>query len=279
MPERVRITVLVDNARCRDDLATEHGLALWIEADGERILFDTGAGAALLPNAERLNIPLARASAIALSHGHYDHTGALAAALALAPGARIYAHPESRLARHSLHPGAPPRPIGIPADAAEALARAGDRVAWTSSPVRLSDHVGLTGPIPRTRAFEDTGGPFFLDAAGARPDPIADDQALWIHTAGGPVVVLGCAHAGVINTMEAVAAQAGSRAVYGILGGMHLLRATRERLEATAAAIERSGVRRLAPCHCTGDEAVAFLRARLPGRVETCGAGAVFDFP
>ena len=97
MVKRLTITVLVDNTLAAGDgaagLKSEHGWAAWIEADGRRVLLDAGASDLVLRNAAVLGVPIAQAEAVILSHGHYDHTGGLAAVLDAAPRAALYAHP------------------------------------------------------------------------------------------------------------------------------------------------------------------------------------------
>jgi 7,8-dihydropterin-6-yl-methyl-4-(beta-D-ribofuranosyl)aminobenzene 5'-phosphate synthase len=121
MIRHLRITVLMEHRSLREGLATEHGLALWIEADGMRILFDTGQSGAFTGNAKALGIDLSQADFIVLSHGHYDHTGGLESALEVAPQARTCFHPEAGIPRYSRHPGLPVRPIGMPVPAWNAL--------------------------------------------------------------------------------------------------------------------------------------------------------------
>ena len=126
----------------------------------------------------------------------------------------------------------------------------------------------LTGPVPRYTAFEDVGGAFCRDPEGAVADPIADDQALYIDTPRGIVVVLGCAHAGVINTVNYVRALTGGKPLHMVVGGMHLANASRERVAATVAALGHARIDRLLPAHCTGPDATAALRAAFPGACE-----------
>jgi len=100
----IRITVLVDD-RGADGLCAEHGLSLWIEADGRRILFDTGQGRALFRNAPRLGAQLKDADGIVLSHGHYDHTGGVAEVLKIAAAARLVLHPGAVIPRNAVREG------------------------------------------------------------------------------------------------------------------------------------------------------------------------------
>lgn len=259
MTHSVSITVLAENRSLRKDLTAEHGLSLWIEADGLRILFDTGQGRAFLSNAERLGIDPAGADAIVLSHGHYDHSGGLTFLPELPARSAIHLHPAAVLPRYSQGKRPPHKPIGMPAASAAFIARVSQRLRWSLSPAPISDCIGLTGPIPRKTTCEDTGGPFFLDPECLQPDTIPDDQALWVRTQNGLVVVLGCAHAGVVNTLDYLASLLRTTHFRAVVGGMHLLRADDERLDKTARALKRYGVQILAPCHCTGDAAMIRL--------------------
>jgi 7,8-dihydropterin-6-yl-methyl-4-(beta-D-ribofuranosyl)aminobenzene 5'-phosphate synthase len=119
-------------------------------------------------------------------------------------------------------------------------------------------------------------GPFYLDTEGLRVDPLEDDQALWIQTPAGLVVILGCAHAGVVNTLEYVQSLTGEPRILAVLGGFHLLKASEARLGFTADALRRLAVETLMPCHCSGENEVAFLRSHLGDRVRPLAAGGQF---
>jgi 7,8-dihydropterin-6-yl-methyl-4-(beta-D-ribofuranosyl)aminobenzene 5'-phosphate synthase len=278
MIDRLRVTVLVENSVYAADLLAEHGVAFLVEAAGRRILFDTGQGRALLHNARELGIPLSHLDAIVLSHGHFDHTGALADVLALPGEPAVYLHPAALDKRYTRRTAPPHREIGMPDRGREAVERARGRAVWTTQPAEIAPGILVTGEIPRAAAFEDTGGKFYRDPDCAAADPIPDDQALVIDFAAGAVVVLGCAHAGVVNTLEYARLLSGRRPVHAVLGGMHLANASEERLSETEKVFRDYTGAKLGPCHCTGIQAVWRLRERFAGRVMDCFTGAVLTF-
>lgn len=275
MIHRLDIRVLVDN-EAADGLQAEHGLALWIAAGNRRILFDTGKGPALPGNAARLGTEWGEAEMLVLSHGHYDHTGAVPYVLAQAPAIHVHCHPSAVLPHYSVREGSA-RAIGMSGEARIALDRLPDgRLHWVGRPESLGPGLGLTGPIPRETPYEDTGGPFYLDPEGRRPDPIEDDLALWIDTPEGLVVCAGCCHAGVVNTLRYALRLSGSSRLRAVVGGFHLNAASERRLAQTAAALQALGPDMLVPCHCTGEQAFAVLRDALGAKVRPCRAGMTF---
>jgi 7,8-dihydropterin-6-yl-methyl-4-(beta-D-ribofuranosyl)aminobenzene 5'-phosphate synthase len=254
------ITVLVDNRSDDSRLYTEHGLSLWIEADGRRIIFDTGQSDILFRNAETLGIDLRKADTLVLSHGHYDHTGGVARLLEINPALQVYCHPGIFIPRYSRQADGRITPIGLREQNAKALLHHIDGITWTTQPVFLSKEIGITGPIPRRRDFEDTGGAFFLDPEAQKPDPIEDDCAMWFMTSEGVTVVTGCSHSGLVNTLEHIRSFTGERHVGTVIGGLHLLHASEERIEETCRYLQSAGIGRIVPCHCTGERTVEYLQ-------------------
>jgi 7,8-dihydropterin-6-yl-methyl-4-(beta-D-ribofuranosyl)aminobenzene 5'-phosphate synthase len=278
MIQNLQITVLVENTVRRADLLAAHGLALWIEADRHRILFDTGQGKVLRHNARELEVALDTAETVVISHGHFDHTGGLEDVLDAGEQTSVCLHPAALERKYAREESPPHRNIGIPGLDEHTLRRKARWLVWTRGPTKLMDGVHVTGEIPRRNDFEDTGGPFFRDEACTDPDPLVDDQALYFETPAGLVVVLGCAHSGVVNTLDYIAELTNGKRVSVVLGGMHLGRATAPRLEATVAALERYGVERVGTAHCTGARAASYLRSRLPSECFECSVGRTLTF-
>lgn len=261
-------------------LNTEHGLALLIQANGYSIVFDTGQGTALFANADAMNVDLKRPEMLVLSHGHYDHTGGIPELLRINPGIRIFNHPEAMVKRYSCHPDKPVKDISMPDAAAAALDNhPRNLLRHITSPLEILTGVWLTGEIPRIAPFEDVGGPFFLDNKGQFQDSIIDDMALWIETAAGLVIVLGCCHSGLVNTVEYIRELRGGSRVRGIIGGMHLLHTSSERLEQTCKKLQEWSLDFIIPCHCTGETAITAMISLLGERVKTGNAGMVLKLP
>jgi len=261
----MEVTILVDN-RAADGLVDEHGLSIWIEAGDRKVLFDTGQGSALPTNAASLHVDLKETDAIVLSHGHFDHTGGVAHVLRSAGPIDTYCHPGVVLPRYSIRNRAP-RQIQMPGGTMVAIDRLPQQqLHWVQQPIWLSGTIGITGPIPRETSFEDTGGPFYLDPGARRADRISDELALWVRTDRGLVVCVGCCHAGVVNTLNFILRLNPGSKIRSVVGGMHLLNASADRLDQTIAALRALGPELLVPCHCTGEGAVERMLAAFGDR-------------
>jgi len=274
MIKSLTITQLVENTAVGPGLLGEHGNAFLIEADGYYLLFDTGQGLTLRHNAKQLDVPIKSIESIVLSHGHYDHMGGLAEALDMTGLIDIYLHPQALGSKFNRNG----RNIGVPM-ADEIRNRSLTRqIIHTREPTEIIKGIYVTGEIPRTHKIEDTGGPFYLDQELNHPDSLVDDQALYIETFQGVVVLLGCGHAGVINTLEYIHTLSSSRPIRAVIGGMHLLNATPERLAFTGDALERFSIPYLAPNHCTGLNAICDFKNRFPDCIHVSNVGSRHHF-
>ncbi len=247
------IRTLVEDMVEKPDLIGEHGLSILISTPGGDILFDTGQGNALLRNAVRMGVDWKRVASIVLSHGHYDHTGGLTGVLAETGIRSVFAHPSAFVPKYSKKTGEL-RSIGMPANR-ETLESAGMQLRTCTAPMEVAPGVLATGPIPRVTGFEQVPA-HFLTASGEKadlvPDALEDDQALILGHGNAPVVVLGCAHSGIVNTLLHAAKLAGTNCFSLVIGGTHLIDADEMRLQRTLEALRHFEIMKIFPCHCTG---------------------------
>jgi 7,8-dihydropterin-6-yl-methyl-4-(beta-D-ribofuranosyl)aminobenzene 5'-phosphate synthase len=278
MTSTIKIVVLTDNAVAQPVLMGEHGLAFWIDMGARCILFDTGQTGLLASNASELGVDLDAVDTIVLSHGHYDHTSGLADVLRQSESpVAVYAHPDALSPKYTKGKLGV-RHIGMPAECREALAGGHCRLTLSRRPAEIAPGVWTTGEIPRRHPEEAISEPFCRDPEGREADVLLDDQALFIDTAQGTIVVLGCAHAGPINTLDHVQGLTGGKPVRAVLGGLHLRSETDARVAWTVRELHRFNLGLLAPMHCTGPKAVSALWVAFPLACQAGGAGAQFEF-
>ncbi len=272
----VRIYVLLEDHARRRGFLGQHGFSALIEVgEGDRktrVLVDAGQdGSVVLSNASRLGVDLSSVDAILVTHGHYDHTGGLLEVVEKCrKGVLVVAHPDAFVPKFAyrngkLVPGSPGRLRP------EDLEGKGAVVIKARGPVKLAENVMTTGEVRRTTDFEEVKGFYKLGPDGLEEDKLLDDQALVVDSPDGLIVITGCAHSGVVNTVLHAREITGREEVLAVLGGFHLEDAGEERLEKTVRALLDLEVKYVFPCHCTG--ALAFCRfakafgdrARWPG--------------
>ena len=249
-------------------LADDYGFGEWgfsalIEADGHRILFDTGTHPnTVLENAKALNVDLSDITEVILSHNHDNHTGGvvtLRRELAKKnPAAMSHAH----VGRGIFWSRPKPTGEGNPLLAFRAPYEAsGGKFIEHTGPVELVPGVWLTGPVPRVHPERNWSGKVKVQSPeGPVEDNLPEDQSLVINTEQGMVVITGCGHAGIINILEAARGQVRPAPVLAVIGGLHLFAADEKTLAWTGGKLHELQVQSLLGAHCTGIEAVFRLR-------------------
>ena len=273
----IRITTLSENT-ANIGLIGEWGLSILIEADGLRILFDTGQSFSVTHNARVLKVDLSKIDKLILSHGHFDHTGGLREVLGHTAGVDIIAHPDVLNSKFAVRDDTE-MSIGSPFDRKE-LEDMGARFNLTKEPVWLTENIVTTGEIPMVTDYEQVDlGMFIKDKESLQPDPLIEDLAMAIRTELGLTVILGCAHRGMINIIRRLQELTGEERVYCVVGGTHLLNATNERLTKTVTDLRKTGIQRLGVSHCTGFNASCWLANEFPDIFFLNNAGVITTVP
>lgn len=272
-----RISVLCENSVGPiSGTLGEHGFAALIEGDSDSVLFDTGQGLTLLHNAKRMNKDLRRVERVALSHGHYDHTGGLMPLLEQCGPKLVHAHPDVFQPRYRVKDTGEHIPIGLP-HTEESLRHAGARFDCSSGFREIGSGLFLTGEVPRATSFEhgDTG--LYCDVQGCRPDQVVDDQSLIVQSEKGLVVILGCCHAGIVNTLHYVIHKTGKDEFYAIIGGTHLGFCSALQLDETVKRLHEFRIRKFFGSHCTGFAAAGRLSREFAGQYHPAQVGFTLE--
>jgi 7,8-dihydropterin-6-yl-methyl-4-(beta-D-ribofuranosyl)aminobenzene 5'-phosphate synthase len=275
---RVDVTVLVENMAGNPSLLGEWGLSFLIETGKHRVLLDTGGGRTLIENARALKVDLSKLDAIVISHGHFDHTGGLEKTLQACGPVDLFIHPAAFATRYFKEGSRVVKDENpLSPDGLRGRVR---NLHETLKPTAVCEGLMVTGEVPRENDFEDTGvGNFiFLDPELKAPDLVPDDQAVYFRVPEGVVILLGCAHAGVINTARYVSKLAGGEKIYAVMGGTHLISASPARIQKTIEALRELGVQKILLSHCTGVNAYAELAKAFPGRCAWPPTGARIHF-
>jgi 7,8-dihydropterin-6-yl-methyl-4-(beta-D-ribofuranosyl)aminobenzene 5'-phosphate synthase len=274
----LKVTTIADNLVQFAGLHGQWGLSFLLEledarGDRRKVILDTGNDREpLLHNVKRLRVDLGDVDCLVISHGHQDHTAANVDVVEAAGGVRVYAHPDTFRRRIRVRRDGTRRVHGVPEGQGIAeIEAAGGEVVLSRGPVEVVPGLRTTGEVPRVSGFETImqlregeGVRIVVDGEEV-DDLILDDQALWADVRGaGPFVLLGCAHAGPINTLTHVRRLGGFDGVYGVVGGTHLVGRDEAYVRRTMDEVRRFSPRLLSPCHCTGFRATARFAGEFP---------------
>jgi 7,8-dihydropterin-6-yl-methyl-4-(beta-D-ribofuranosyl)aminobenzene 5'-phosphate synthase len=267
----------------------EHGLAYYVEAvvNGKTsaCMFDYGLDpAGVMNNIALLGLDLGKANAFSLSHGHFDHWMGAVSILKqnqsrVAGGTPFYVGEEAFARRYSLRPGTT-EAMDIGQLRKEDIETLGLKVVEVKSPVQIVPGAYFTGNIERVTTYEKVP-PSLLIKRGEKPEPddFRGEQALFFNVKGkGLVVLSGCAHAGIVNTVKHAQKIAGTDKIHAVMGGFHLINAKPEVIQNTVDDIKAMKPDYIVPTHCTGFEAIVAFGKEMPNEFNLNTAGTQYSF-
>ncbi len=276
---KARVTILCENSvGVPFDVLGEHGFSCFVETEKGNYLFDTGQGLSIMQNSLALKIELKSIEAIMISHGHYDHTGGLPVVLKQKGVVDVYGH-SGIFAQRVWEKENVSRDIGIPyrrcyLESLGAVFKLGTEL------VEIGSGVYLTGEIPRKSSFEKNDPSMTLishDGNRLHPDPMEDDLSMVLDTDKGLIIVLGCAHAGMVNILNYVTTQLGKERIFAVIGGTHLGFSSDLQFDETLKVIAKYNIEHLGVSHCTGLQKASLLHAHLGKRFFFGTVGAVLE--
>lgn len=270
MVKELTVTVLAeDSVGFETPYLGQHGISLLVDAVTEsdggerktlRVLMDVAQHPEpLLNNMRLMGVDPGSIEMIVLTHCHYDHTQGLVKIIEAIdrPGIPVVAHPDIFRPNFEMAPRL--RPIGVPpSDSREKIEASGATLLAARTPIQLIPGFTTSGEIPRTTAFEGANAGLFTVRDGiVAPDPMEDDLSLYIVVEGHGIVILsGCSHAGIVNIVRHARTVCGASndntSIAAVMGGLHLIVADTDTIDATVQGLREESVHRVLAGHCTG---------------------------
>lgn len=277
----MKVTVVIDNyvpMSTPSPFLGEHGFSLLMETPEAKVLMDCGQSEAVVKNLSLLGVHPDQLDAIVLSHGHYDHAGGLKFVLQhRSKPIPVYAHPDIFKDRYSIA-GGRKRQIGVPC-VKELLTTLGAQWHLSAEPLEIIPNLFFSGEVPRTTSYEAGDKKLVIekDDCCECQDPLKDDISLYHKTDKGLVVIGGCTHSGIINTINYCLKLAGCDHVRGWIGGTHLGPVSAGQRSESIKALENYQLEFLATGHCTGFNMMAELQRHFGEKFIHCYVSQVID--
>lgn len=278
----LQFTILSENTVKMNDLLAEWGLSIFIKTEKIKILYDCGKSITAAHNAQRIGINLNEIDVILLSHSHYDHTGGLLEILSRINKEQIdiIVHPQIWAERYNRSQGEKDKFMGI-LFRSQQIDNYGAKFRYTTKPLKITRNILTSGEIPMITNFEcfDTNIKRLMKKDNKFiPDYILDEQAIFIQTKEGLIVLTACAHRGIINTLYHAQNITGEKRIYAVIGGIHLLHSSIERIEKTIELFKKLNIQRLYLGHCTGLNAITLISHEFGERFFGINTGTIIEF-
>lgn len=274
----MKFKILVENKTDNSGIMAEHGLSIYIEAHGKKILMDSGSTDIFLKNAQKMGVDISAVDLAVVSHGHYDHTGGFPAFCRVNSKAPVYMHKNGFRASYGMKNNAlRSNTSGIRWNEEE-RADVEKRMIFTDGPVEINENIKLSGPIETEPDFEPTGKFYYKDSSGElAEDDMSHEQCLVIREETGIYVFSGCSHRGAVSAIRAGKKMFPGEKVNAFIGGLHLYNSGKEEREDVIEQLAAEDAEKIIPLHCTGIEGVCDVRNRFGDRCIIASAGDSFD--
>ena len=270
----ISIKILVENKTYCSDILAEHGLSIYIEAAGHKILFDAGATDIVIHNAEKMNVDLSDVDTAVVSHGHYDHTGGFPAFCRINDKAQIYIHRNAFRESYALKDGKLDGANDGIRWTEEDMAAMQDRLVKTDGPVWITEDICVTGSVVKEEGFVPAERFYYKGADGEiAEDDMSHEQCLVIRQPEGIYIFSGCSHTGVIAAVNTAKGLFPGEKTALIAAGMHLYSAPDDIIKKVTEHVAAEDAGCVMPLHCTGMKAVCELQTLLGDRCTVVSAG------
>jgi 7,8-dihydropterin-6-yl-methyl-4-(beta-D-ribofuranosyl)aminobenzene 5'-phosphate synthase len=280
---KTKLTVLCENSVMVPvpPLIGEHGFSCLIESE-DTTLFDTGQGLGIMNNLGKMGKSIDAISRIVLSHGHYDHTGGLLTVLQnKKEKTPVYLHPDAfndKKAVIVLPQKTIEMPIGMPASKEE-CEKAGAEFNFIKGFTRITSSISALSDVKRPMDWKTWDTRLKQKINGViNDDPFTDDLSLVITTESGPVVLLGCAHAGIVEILNDFSEKTGYKEFHAVIGGTHLENAPEDYVTLALETLKKYRVKKIAVSHCTGLKLSGRFAAEFKNEFANASVGSTFEF-
>lgn len=272
----MKITFLSDNKTENSSCMAEWGLSFLIESDGHKILFDVGASPLFSQNATALGIDLGDVEAVVISHGHYDHTEGMEEFCRINKTAPIYIHKNAISAAYGTDSDGNIEDENCGIRWNDSFVEAiKDRLIFTENTVKIFENMTIMGSINPLKPMTET---FYRPTSGGfLADDMSHEQVLVIKEDDGIHIISGCSHTGIESIIAHVKGLFKDEKIISIAAGMHLYCVSAEQVEEIAESMEKLGIQRLYPVHCTGMEAIMILKEKFGKRCVIASAGDSYE--
>ena len=278
----MKLTVLIDNLPGAPGLVNEFGLSIFLEANGRKVLFDTGTTGMFIGNARKLGVDLQAVDLAILSHGHYDHGGGLESFFYANATAPLFLRTTADADHYrDLSPGK--HYIGLDKKMLEANRQ---RLRWVNEDTEIAPGFHIITSIPSSEFRPDTSARLLVKKGEEYlPDTFTHELALAVKEDDGVTLITGCGHLGVLNMLAAARARFPKEKIKAVIGGFHLIgdsdklsmAVSKETVQAIARRFGELGANKVISGHCTGKEASALLAVELGPSYEELCTGSRFE--